>query len=115
MVNSLLRMMCLRRFSSAPEQAYQVVSWVINMHTQYCWNNDRIIKFILLSTDRKMHEYPVTRFNINMQTYQYRESHYRDKTVVRSSYLHNGDFYSDIYIHIESAPASKAESISQNT
>ena len=32
-------------------------------------------------------------FNINMSSYQYRKSHCRDKTVVRSSYLHNGISY----------------------
>ena len=29
-------------------------------------------------------------FNIKMSSYQYRKSNYGDKTVVRSSYLHNG-------------------------
>ena len=33
---------------------------------------------------------PWARFNIKMSSYQYRESHCGDKTVVRSSYLHNG-------------------------
>ena len=28
-------------------------------------------------------------FNIKMSSYQYRESHYRDKTILRPSYLHN--------------------------
>ena len=32
-------------------------------------------------------------FNIKMLSYQYRKSHYGDKTVVRSSYLHNGISY----------------------
>ena len=32
-------------------------------------------------------------FNIKMPFYQYRKSHCGDKTVVRSSYLHNGIFY----------------------
>ena len=32
-------------------------------------------------------------FNIKMSAYQYRKSHCGDKTVVRSSYLHNGDSY----------------------
>ena len=31
-------------------------------------------------------------FNIKMTSYQYRKSHCGDKTVVRSSYLHNGTF-----------------------
>ena len=29
-------------------------------------------------------------FNINISSYQYKKSHYGDKTIVRSSYLHNG-------------------------
>ena len=32
-------------------------------------------------------------FNMKMLSYQYRKSHCGDKTVVRSSYLHNGIFY----------------------
>ena len=32
-------------------------------------------------------------FNIKMASYQYRKSHCGDKTVVRSSYLHNGISY----------------------
>ena len=35
------------------------------------------------------------RFNIKMSSYQYRKSHCGDKTVVRSSYLHNGISYTD--------------------
>ena len=34
---------------------------------------------------------PGPRFNIKMQSCQYRKSHCGDKTVVRSSYLHNGN------------------------
>ena len=33
------------------------------------------------------------RFNIKMSSYQYRKFHCGDKTVVRSSYLHNGISY----------------------
>ena len=33
------------------------------------------------------------RFNIKMSSYQYRKSHCGDKTVVKSSYLHNGISY----------------------
>ena len=32
-------------------------------------------------------------FNIKLLSYQYRESHCRDKTILRSSYLHNGISY----------------------
>ena len=37
--------------------------------------------------------YPGPRFNIKMSSYQYSKSHCGDKTVVRSSYLHNGISY----------------------
>ena len=37
--------------------------------------------------------YPGPRFNIKMSSYQYGKSHCGDKTVVRSSYLHNGISY----------------------
>ena len=37
--------------------------------------------------------YPGPRFNLKMSSYQYRKSHCGDKTVVRSSYLHNGISY----------------------
>ena len=36
-------------------------------------------------------------FNIKMSSYQYRKSHCGDKTVVRSSYLHNGISYTGQY------------------
>ena len=36
---------------------------------------------------------PGPRFNIEMSSYWYRKSHCGDKTVVRSSYLHNGISY----------------------
>ena len=38
-------------------------------------------------------EIPGPRFNIKISFYQYRKSHCGDKTVVRSSYLHNGISY----------------------
>ena len=37
---------------------------------------------------------PGPRFNIKISSHQYRKSHCRDKTVVRSSYLQNGISYS---------------------
>ena len=39
------------------------------------------------------HWWPGPWFNIKMPSYQYRKSHCGDKTVVRSSYLHNGISY----------------------
>ena len=38
-------------------------------------------------------EYSGPWFNIKMPSYQYKKSHYGDKTVVRLSYLHNGISY----------------------
>ena len=38
-------------------------------------------------------EGPGLRFNIKMSSYWYRKSHCGDKTVIRSSYLHNGISY----------------------
>ena len=40
---------------------------------------------------RWVHTWPC--FNIKMSPYQYRKSHFGDKTVVRSSYFHNGISY----------------------
>ena len=36
---------------------------------------------------------PRPRFNMKMTSYQYRKSHCGDKTILRTSYLHNGIFY----------------------
>ena len=41
----------------------------------------------------KLHHNSRVWFNIKMLSYQYRQSHCGDKTVVRSSYLHNGISY----------------------
>ena len=56
-----------------------------------------IITFLMKDTNL-MHMSSVVwllgpRFNIKMSSYQYRKSHCGDKTVVRSSYLHNGISY----------------------
>ena len=42
---------------------------------------------------RYLHQQTGPWFNIKMPSYQYRKSHCGDKTVVRSSYLHNGISY----------------------
>ena len=41
----------------------------------------------------RIYAYPGGWFNIKKSSYQYRKSHCGDKTVVRSSYLHNGISY----------------------
>ena len=53
--------------------------WVITSHRK---------QFNIIS-----YPHPGPRLNIKMMSYQYRKSHCGDKTVVRSSYLHNGIFY----------------------
>ena len=44
---------------------------------------------------RRLWKYTGPWFSIKMLSYQYRKSHCGDKTVVRSSYLHNGISYTD--------------------
>ena len=56
------------------------------------------IRWILqnLGVDENIHQLsmkPGPRFNIKMLSYEYSKSHCGDKTVVRSSYLHNGISY----------------------
>ena len=46
--------------------------------------------FIPKQSDGLVH---YSRFNIKMSSYQYKKAHCGDKTVVRSSYLHNGISY----------------------
>ena len=52
---------------------------------------------VLLAPGHQLPQYWPTsagpRYNIKMLSYQYRKSHCGDKTVVRSSYLHNGISY----------------------
>ena len=52
-------------------------------------NSDKSI----LKESTRTNERTGARFNIKMLSYQYRKSHCGDKTVVRSSYLHNGISY----------------------
>ena len=45
------------------------------------------------------------RLNIEMTSYQYRDSHYKDKTVSRQSYLHNGNSHTwKDRLYIETGP-----------
>ena len=43
---------------------------------------------------------PETYFNIKISSYQYRNSHCRDKTILRPSYLHNGISYTGMMISL---------------
>ena len=67
-----------------------------------------------LSTEQAI---PGTWFNIKMSSYQYRKSHCGDKTVVRSSYLHNGISYTDkmssLYWDGTQAPSQYKDSLSR--
>ena len=60
--------------------------WTPGLLAYKCVTRPRWVKSSLV-TD------PGPRFNIKMLSYQYRKSHCGDKTVVRSSYLHNGISY----------------------
>ena len=51
----------------------------------------RFVKYRLLRWRYIMR--PGPRFNMKMTSYQYRKSHCGDKTILRTSYLHNGIFY----------------------
>ena len=64
------------------------------MYTIYNMFNQWI--FLLKSISSTFHHFrdlPGPWFNKKMSSYQYRKSHCGDKTVVRSSYLHNGISY----------------------
>ena len=64
-------------------------------------NSDLCHHMVKLPTNEGFHSHPSgvihwqsgPWFNIKMSSYQYRKSHCGDKTVVRSSYLHNGISY----------------------
>ena len=57
-------------------------------------------------------QYPGPRFNIKMSSYQFRKSHCGDKTIVRSSYLHNGTSYTGKMSSLYLIGAMEAISIS---
>ena len=62
----------------------QTIFWIA-----FCWMK-KMWSFIYFCW---MSNRPGPWFNIKMSSYQYRKSHCGDKTVVRSSYLHNGISY----------------------
>ena len=77
--------------------------WIYDVRT-YLASRYKIFYFYLISfiiidmvqvVEMLPHERqgPGPRFNIKILSYQYRKSHCGDKTVVRSSYLHNGISY----------------------
>ena len=49
------------------------------------------LKVHVWSWKGRLYTAPGVRLNINMSSYRYRDSHYKDKTVLRSSYLYNGN------------------------
>ena len=84
-------------------------------HTEFARTNNWVVTVVLLNENIKFnytveillhgwflytadsmlwwYQEPGLRFNIKMSSYRYRKSHCGDKTVVRSSYLHNGISY----------------------
>ena len=68
---------------------------VVKLATEYCrmmscHRKIRCILVFLCSIDQMSTWTPGPWFSIKMSSYQYRKSHCGDKTVLRSSYLHNG-------------------------
>ena len=68
----------------------------ISITPEWCIINQIIWWFLHVINERspRYTEPPGSCFNIKMTSYQYRKSHCGDKTVLRSSYLHNGISYS---------------------
>ena len=52
-----------------------------------------VINLLMTSSSTSIIREPGPRFNLTMSSYRYRKSHCGDKTVVRSSHLHNGISY----------------------
>ena len=63
------------------------------------WQQDSIIwnlienQILWFHVKLRSHPRPAARLIIQMSSYQYRESHFKDKTVSRQSYRHNGNSY----------------------
>ena len=72
--------LCARKSSATGEFLAQMASNVESVSIGWC--HHVLVKWV-----------PGSRFNIKMSSYLYRKSHCGDKTVVRSSYLHNGNSY----------------------
>ena len=69
--------------------------FIIHSHHCGCWwpGDTRSKGISSYSIDTVLSKYSGPRFNIKMTSYQYRKSHCGDKTILRSSYLHNGISY----------------------
>ena len=77
---------------TAPATNYNKQHWILIIMQQNCQitccARQHTMDSVLKST-----KLPGPWFNIKMSSYRYRKSHCGDKTVVRSSYLHNGICY----------------------
>ena len=67
-----------------PNSIPQCWGWVISLYGSLIWEAGDTGRILIITGPW---------FNIKMSSYQYRKSHYGDKTIVRSSYLHNGISY----------------------
>ena len=98
-----------RRFLGISLSIFNVIIWqrkLISYHDNQ-WNVKPNMSNFVVSTTHAcwwpgtvmvkfgfhLYTWPGPRFNTKMSSYQYRKSHCGDKMVVRSSYLHNGIFY----------------------
>ena len=71
---------CVNKLSS--KCIFHGITFSINQENLFA----KIIPYIFLMC-------PWPRFNIKMTSYQYRKSHWGEKTILRPSYLHNGISY----------------------
>ena len=67
----------------------------IHVEWHISWKRNASLCCIFLKTLSLSIQEPGPWFNIKMTSYQYRKSHCGDKTILRSSYLHNGISYTD--------------------
>ena len=75
--------------------AIEIQWWFCWIWVNFCGKIDnRDASYLCTSLRRtSLDKWSGPRFSIKMPSYQYRKSHCGDKTVIRSSYLHNGISY----------------------
>ena len=81
-------------FTSSPHNDTRSSAHTV-LTTGWCMGFSNYIWFSVISYTLSLigETHPGPWFNIKMTSYQYRKSHCGDKTVIRSSYLHNGISY----------------------
>ena len=89
--NNTIIVMILHEFHGIPNLQKLTISWNVCAGCQINFQRSA-----LLALWKEIHRAPMDSgcwFNIKMSSYQFRKSHYGDKTILRPSYLHNGISY----------------------